>query len=270
MGFFGIVDSNIYLEVEEMGWSSRTVHLEKTLQMLDMPMALDAFYLVIEEMCEEKGFVRHNGAHYYHHLVDVTQELINFGIGTQFVHPSVIVDFLKLKEWKERLNITDEDILTAALLHDLKEDVIDPLTNKPKFDVDWLENRYNKQVALMVDSLSKKPNIDYKKPKNIKRYLHQNSLHVGTALIKTCDCMNNMSTLENAPIEKRNRKAFEVETYFFDFFETCRDKYPFYSYIFFKAKTQIESFLWLLKKEYQMHLEIEELKSQFETKNPKT
>lgn len=61
-------------------------------------MAIKALDLVREEMCVEKGFKRDNGTDYYNHCVDVANTLISFGI-------------------------KDEDVICAALLHDIIEDV---------------------------------------------------------------------------------------------------------------------------------------------------
>lgn len=186
--------------------NSRERQLEETLSILGFTNALRALDLVKSEMCIEKGFKRYDGSHFYYHCVDVAQELLNFGI-------------------------RDEDIIVAALLHDIVEDV-------KGFTVKMIEEKFNSNVATMVDLVSKKPDVNYKITENMEKYLYDISNNIGAALIKTADRMNNFGTLKDAPLKQRMKQALETSTFFIPFFKKCRNKYPRYSRIFVKAKIQ--------------------------------
>lgn len=207
--------------------SSRVGHLEHTLSILNFKDALRAFDLVVEEMSAGKGYMRLNGTHYYYHLVDVAQKLLNFGI-------------------------RDEDIIVAALLHDLVEDV-------PEFTIDDLSHRFNSRVGYMVNLVTKKRDVDYRIRENMEKYLEDISFHYGAALIKTADRMHNFGTLRDASPEKKMKQALETEELFIPFFKSCRNMYPRYAPIFFEAKTQIEPHLFEIKSHYE---EVQELKRQ--------
>lgn len=220
---------------------SRVQFFEQSLAILQYNMAYKALHLVKEEMCKEKGFVRHNGAHYYFHLIDVAQKLLNAGI-------------------------RDEDIITAALLHDLVEDVVDEKAN-PIYSIDDIKILFNENVALMVKLVTKDPNIDYKQDKSaLQNYLDNISDNVGASLIKCADRQNNFSSLLDASAEKRLRTALETEEYYLPFFKKCRKLYPWYAAFFFDAKTTIEPYLWAIKEHHkeitQLKDEIEQLKEQ--------
>lgn len=214
--------------------SSRVKHLEDTLAVLQYHMALRAFDTVIEEMSKEKGYTRHNGTHYYYHPVDVAQKLLNFGI-------------------------RDEDIITAALLHDIIEDV-------PHFTIEMITEMFNPRVAKIVDLVTKKEGIDYKNGENLQAYLDGIYEDYGAALVKTADRMHNISSLLEATPEKRLRQAIETETYFIPFFKKCRKRYRRYAYIFFEAKTQIEPNIALIKEHNKTVKELKETIARLEGK----
>jgi guanosine-3',5'-bis(diphosphate) 3'-pyrophosphohydrolase len=226
--------------------SSRTKHLEATLQKLNYRSSLKAFDLVVDVMNTENGFSRHNGTHYYFHLVDVAQKLINFGICSS--EKSLVPS-----------RVSDEDIITAALLHDIVEDV-------DGYTISFVEEHFGSNVALMVDLVTKKAHIDYKEVHNLQVYLDVISTHYGASLIKTCDRMHNFGTLKDATTEKKLRYALENRDYFIPFFKVCRKKFPRYQNIFFEAKTQIEPFIYEYIHYFQeiqrLNKEIESLKEQ--------
>lgn len=205
--------------------NSREKFLEQSLSILRWNNALDALALVRNEMNAEKGYTRHNGTHYYYHPVDVAQKLINFGI-------------------------RDEDIIVAALLHDIVEDV-------PYFNIKIIQDKFGERVAIMVNLVTKKPNINYKISENLNEYLDNISKNYGAALIKTVDRIHNFGTLKDATPDKKIRQANETQLYFIPFFKKCRNMYPRYAYIFFEAKTSIEPHLWEIQEHYK---EINELK----------
>ena len=86
--------------------SSRTKHLKRTLTILKYENAYKALDLVIKEMCVDKGFSRHNGKHYYHHLVDVAQLLLNFGIKDEVTITDHITWLPRRcwRSWRNQLN----------------------------------------------------------------------------------------------------------------------------------------------------------------------
>lgn len=208
---------------------SRVRFLEQSLSILGYDKALRALDWVMQEMCAEKGFTRHNGTHYYYHLVDTTQDLLNHGI-------------------------KDEDILTACLLHDIVEDV-------EGVTVVMVLDKFGSNVATMVGLVTKKDGVNYKDHNMTAAYLNVISNNVGASLIKTADCKHNFGTLLDATPAKKLRKAIEVETLHIPFIKECRNKYPRYASYFFSAKTSIEPHLWEIKEHYA---EVEKLKQQLE------
>ncbi|HDR4736897.1 TPA: HD domain-containing protein [Bacillus cereus] len=167
---------------------------------------------VREEMCATKGFARHDGTDYYNHCVDVAQDLFNHGI-------------------------RDQDILSAALLHDIVEDV-DGITLR------MVEDKFNANVAKMVDLVTKEKFVNYKEGELLKvLYLEPILSNVGACLIKTSDRKHNFSTLRDATSEKKIRQAIETEKFFFPFFKEARNRYPRYSSYFLSAKTNIKPHL---------------------------
>jgi GTP pyrophosphokinase len=203
---------------------SRELLLEQQLSVLGFNDALRALDLMRKEMCAEKGFTRHNGEHYYYHLVDVTQDLINHGVRY-------------------------EPCIVAALLHDYMEDVAGVTFR-------MIETLFGTEVAQYVYLLSKNPEIDYHNKENMIGYLQDIGDYLWTALIKTSDRKHNFSQLKDASFEKRMKQAIETETYFIPAFKEWRNKFPRYAPYFFGAKTSIEPHLWAIK---EYHAEIERL-----------
>lgn len=198
---------------------SRVRYLEQTLSTLGYENSIRALDWVMAEMCAENGFKRHNGTHYYYHLVDTTQDLLNHGI-------------------------RNEDIITACLLHDAIEDV-EGVTYQ------MIKDKFNPNVARMVDLVTKSKGMDYKIGYNLKCYLDLITKDVGASLIKTADRKHNFGTLRDATPEKKLRQALETEQYFIPFFKECRNKFPRYASYFFSAKTIIEPHLWEIKEHYE-------------------
>ena len=200
--------------------------------------AIKALDLLREEMCVEKGFRRDNGTDYYTHCVDVANTLISF-------------------------DIKDEDVICAALLHDIIEDV-------EGYKKVTIEKMFNPNVARLVMLVTKEHGVDYKQPENLKKYLNNISLDMHAAAIKTSDRMHNMMTLEEKDFAARNRKAVETETYYLPFFEQCRQKYPRYENLFYAARAETEPLIYHIKSFYEgiqkRDKEIEELKLKLESK----
>lgn len=211
---------------------SRVRFLEQSLQILGYEDSLRALDWMVEEMSSEKGFSRHNGTHYYYHLVDTTQDLLNHGVRNQ-------------------------DIITACILHDAVED-IDGVTVK------MIEDKFGHNVAIMVYLVTKKEFLDYKDEKNMELYLSGILVNVGSCLIKTVDRKHNFSTLQDATPEKKLRQALETEKHFIPFFKACRNKFPRYAGFFFSAKTTIEPHLWEIKEHYEQVNKLEQKLATYE------
>lgn len=196
--------------------------------------AIKAFDLVREEMCVEKGFKRDNGTDYYNHCIDVTNTLISF-------------------------NIRDEDVICAALLHDIIEDV-------EGYSEVTITKLFNNNVARLVMLVTKQKDLDYKKSDVMKSYLKQIMSDMNASAIKTADRMHNMMTLEEKTFEARYRKVMETKTYYIPFFRMCRHLYPRYENLFYVARAETEPLIFHIESFYneiqRQKLEIEELKKQ--------
>lgn len=208
---------------------SRVKYLEQTLSILGYTDSLRALDFVVKVMCAEKGFKRHDGSHYYYHLSDATQDLLNHGV-------------------------REQSIVTACLLHDAVEDI-------EWVTIEDIEREYGHDVAEMVDLVTKKKHVGYKQTQNMGIYLNRISQNYGASLIKTADRKHNFSTLKDATREKKLRQAKETEELFVPLFKQCRKLYPRYANYFFSAKTAIEPHLWEIKEHYR---EVEELEGEIE------
>ena len=195
--------------------------------------AVKALDLVKEEMCIERGFKRDNGSDYYNHCVDVANTLVSFGI-------------------------TDEDVICAALLHDIIEDV-------EGYREVTITKMFNSNVARLVMLVTKEEGVNYKQPEAIKQYLEDISTDMNAAAIKTADRMHNMMTLEQKTFEARHRKAIETKEYYLPFFKQCRNDFPRYENLFYAAQAEIEPLIYHIESFYEEILRqqeiIEELKN---------
>ena len=198
--------------------------------------AIKALDLVREEMCVEKGFRRDNGTDYYNHCVDVANTLISF-------------------------EIKDEDVICAALLHDIIEDV-------EGYRRVTIAKMFNDNVARLVMLVTKKEGVDYKQPEAIKEYLDAISSDMNAAAIKTADRMHNMMTLDEKTFEARYRKAMETKTYYLPFFKQCRYMYPRYENLFYAARAEIEPLIFHIESFYteiqKQQQKLEELRAKLE------
>lgn len=195
--------------------------------------AIKALDLVREEMCVEKGFKRDNGTDYYNHCVDVANTLISF-------------------------EIKDEDVICAALLHDIIEDV-------EGYRRVTIAKMFNDNVARLVMLVTKREGVDYKQPDAIKEYLDGILSDMNSAAIKTADRMHNMMTLDEKTFEARYRKALETKTYYLPFFKQCRYMYPRYENLFYAARAEIEPLIFHIESFYteiqKQQKELDELKA---------
>lgn len=215
--------------------TSRVTHLEHQLSILGFTNALKAFDLVLAEMNAEKGFKRHDGHHYYYHLVDVAQILLNFGI-------------------------KEEEIITAALLHDFIEDI-------EWGTYEYVQETFGVRVADIVRRLTKKPGVNYKVDLNeMGRYLSVIEDCYAAALIKTADRIHNFSSMRNSSRSHREKQVRETRDFYIPFFKNCRNQYARYSNFFFFAKTTIEPILFEIEQgletTHRLETEIAQLKAQ--------
>lgn len=189
--------------------SSKTKHLKRTLTILKYENAYKALDLVIKEMCVDKGFSRHNGEHYYHHLVDVAQLLLNFGI-------------------------KDEVTITAAILHDYLEDVEGATPEE-------ISAEFGYEVTEIVKLVTKEKGVDYKtNHEAMMDYLDAIFLNPKACLVKTADRVNNFQTMRDSSINHRRKQLDNTMKYFIPFFKKCRNKYIENENFYFQAKTTIE------------------------------
>ena len=101
----------------------------------------------------------------------------------------------------------DVPTLLAALLHDVVEDT--PVTKQEIFE------RYGKQVAELVDGLSKIDKLDFQsateaQAENFRKMLLAMSQDVRVILVKLADRLHNMQTLDAMKPEKQKRIARET------------------------------------------------------------
>lgn len=210
-------------------YQSSRLYLERRLTLLYGAESgpIKALDLVVREMCAQKGFHRYDGSDYYMHCVDVANFLITYGI-------------------------TDRDAITAALLHDIIEDV-------PGYTEEGLSALFGSTAAHYVAVVSMKEGPDYHDSAVLGAYLDEIAADPYTAAIKTADRMHNMYTLEGAGIEKRYKKALETESFFIPFFKLCRKKYPRYEGLFQAAKTQILPQIYEIKAHYRDYEQLQQL-----------
>ncbi|MER2008511.1 MAG: HD domain-containing protein [Psychrobacillus sp.] len=212
-----------------MSKESRVIHLQKELIQLKNFETLKALNWMIGIMNADNGYSRHDGSHYYYHLVDGCQDLINHGI-------------------------TDQNTLTAFVLHDSIEDIVDS-TGKRVITTGLLKEKFNAEVALLVDGVTKMENVNYKDGKELEKYLAYILQFSKMCLIKTADRKHNFSTLEHASPKKEMRQARETKEYFIPFFKKARKMHPEYSAYFHSAKTAIVPHM---KKIFKYHEELSE------------
>lgn len=180
--------------------------------------AMRALDLVTNVMCLENGFSRDDNSDYYTHCVDVANTLLSYGI-------------------------KKEDVICAALLHDIIEDV-------EGYNRITLEKLFNTNIARIVSLLTKEHNKDYHIPTNLEEYISAIKTDAEASAIKTADRMHNMMTLNHKTIEYRYRKAIETKQFYLPFFKECRKRYTRYENLFYAAKAQIEPLIFTIETFY--------------------
>lgn len=100
----------------------------------------------------------------------------------------------------------DEQSIIAALLHDVVEDT--------EITQEKVNERFGKEVGLIVDGLSKiELFAESKEERNIealRKILLASARDIRILIIKLCDRLHNLRTIENLPVEKKSRVANET------------------------------------------------------------
>ncbi|MBI5152721.1 bifunctional (p)ppGpp synthetase/guanosine-3',5'-bis(diphosphate) 3'-pyrophosphohydrolase [Candidatus Peregrinibacteria bacterium] len=103
----------------------------------------------------------------------------------------------------------DEDILIAALLHDVLEDTA--------YTIKDIKKRFGQNVALLVDGVTKLDKAQYpydraaRKIESLKKFFRLSEKDLRVILIKLADRLHNMSTIKYLPIKRRVRFATETQ-----------------------------------------------------------
>jgi GTP pyrophosphokinase len=101
----------------------------------------------------------------------------------------------------------DTECIVAALLHDVVEDT--------DFDIIQVEKRFGKDVALLVDGVTKLGKIPYtskeeEQAENLRKMLLAMAQDIRVIIIKLADRLHNARTFDYLPEEKRRDKALET------------------------------------------------------------
>lgn len=214
---------------------ARVIHLQKTLLELQMFQSLLALNMMIELMNSYNGYKRRDGSHYYYHLVDSAQDLLNHGV-------------------------RDEITITACILHDSVEDI-------EQIELEHITAIYGAEVASVVYKVTKNPDIDYKDAefKNTKEYLTIILSDWRACLVKASDRKHNFSTLDSTSAKHEERQMLETEAVYIPFLKEARKLYPEYSSYFHSTKTTIMPHLKRIKKSIKIERELKEQNEKLKT-----
>lgn len=148
----------------------------------DLSKIMEAYEFAAEAHKEQK---RSSGEPYIVHPVSVAYILLELGM--------------------------DTDTICAAMLHDVVEDTDTTL--------ETIQKKFGADVAMLVDGvtkLSKAPifNQDEQLAENVRKILLAMSQDIRVMLIKLCDRLHNMRTLEHRPGFKQRKAALETMNIF--------------------------------------------------------
>ena len=101
----------------------------------------------------------------------------------------------------------DNECIIGALLHDVVEDT--------EYDLDYIRKEFGDEVALLVDGVTKLGQIPLStreevQAENIRKMFIAMNEDVRVIIIKLCDRLHNMRTLEHMPEYKQREKSLET------------------------------------------------------------
>lgn len=107
------------------------------------------------------------------------------------------------------LRVTDHEMIIAALLHDIVEDI-------PSWTIGRVRAEFGERVAFLVEYLTKPPKHEYTSKEERDRAYHSRFLFAPREffLLKLADRFHNMITLWNCDGEKRKRKIEETRNHY--------------------------------------------------------
>lgn len=116
------------------------------------------------------------------------------------MHPVAVAEILY------KLGMDNESII-AALLHDVVEDT--------DYDLDYIKNEFGDEVALLADGVTKLGQIPLSsreevQAENIRKMFMAMNEDIRVIIIKLCDRLHNMRTLEHMPEYKQREKSLET------------------------------------------------------------
>ena len=101
----------------------------------------------------------------------------------------------------------DDDCISAALLHDVVEDT--------ETTLDEVKSQFGSEVAELVDGVTKLGKIHFssleeEQAENLRKMLLAMSKDIRVMLIKLCDRMHNMRTMDSMPAQRQRDKSLET------------------------------------------------------------
>lgn len=101
----------------------------------------------------------------------------------------------------------DNECIVGALLHDVVEDT--------DYDIDYIKKEFGEVIALLVDGVTKLGQIPLStreevQAENIRKMFIAMNEDIRVIIIKLCDRLHNMRTLEHMPEYKQREKSLET------------------------------------------------------------
>ena len=117
----------------------------------------------------------------------------------------VLIDYLYIFDRKD-VTMPAYEIIVAALLHDVVED-------SEEWDVERVNRDYSRNVALLLDGVSKKPKASFDSEEAQLTFYHDRLAFaiLEVMLIKLSDRLHNQLTLWSCDVEKIKRKMIETD-----------------------------------------------------------
>lgn len=151
-----------------------------------------------EEAFQDKH--RDGGEEYFNHLRAVA---------------IILIDYLYIFERKDLL-IPAYQVIAAALLHDTVEDC-------PKWTLNRIFRDYGRDIAELLDYVSKRPKSDFKNVTEQRKFYHDRFINapIEFFLIKLADRLHNQMTLWCCDKEKVSFKIYETKEYYIPWAKKC-------------------------------------------------